>query len=84
MSKSEMLKKPSMSGTAGSITSYTAAGSITSFAGAGSIASSMDLEVTMNKDSVRANKPGHLFFILLPFPDGLSVKVATAEVTNMP
>ena len=56
--KSEKLKKPSLSeqlaGTAGSITSYTGAGSITSFAGAGSITSSLDLEVTMDKDSVRA------------------------------
>ena len=66
--KSEKLKKPSLSeqlaGTAGSITSYTGAGSITSFAGAGSITSSLDLEVTMDKDSVRAKK---LFFFYLLF-----------------
>ena len=80
--KSEKLKKPSLSeqlaGTAGSITSYTGAGSITSFAGAGSITSSLDLEVTMDKDSVRAKKLFFLFIIFLPFPDSLSVEVTTA------
>ena len=75
--KSEKLKKPSLSeqlaGTAGSltsytgagsITSYTGAGSITSFAGAGSITSSLDLEVTMDKDSVRAK---NTFFLIYYF-----------------